>query len=436
MPEGLGVGVVWWPPLDDLCRRGEGLVDVIEAEPEAFWVPNPDGSGFRSMLPRAVAHLPQPKLLHGVGAPLAGPCPPATGHAEALAEEVAALRPRHVSEHLNVTRFRPERDAEPIFAGFMLPPRQSPAGVALAAANIRRHRAAACGGVPFAVETPVNYLPPLPGEIADGEFVAAVAEAADCGILLDLHNVLCNARNGRQSVGDFVAALPLDRVCEIHLAGGENVSGFWVDSHSGLAEPELIEIAAEVIPRLPNLRAVVLEILPERVAAAGLAAIGRQLAQLHDLWETRGRDIRPSSRSADPVLDDVPPDPEQWAHLLGTAVTGDDQPRPDETSWWQASRPALGLYRSLIADARASMVAAAAPQTTRLLLRQKGGAETRRLLAEFWRETPQGYTMADEARGFLRFLEAAEPALPNRDAATAQDLARMAVADGRVTPTD
>ena len=426
MPEGLGVGVVWWPPLDDLCRPGEGLVDVIEVEPEAFWVPNPDGSGFRSMLPGAVAHLPQPKLLHGVGVPLAGPCPPPAGHAVALTREVAALQPRHVSEHLNLTRFRPAPGAEPIFAGFMLPPRQSPAGVALAAANIRRHRAAACRDVLFAIETPVNYLPPLPGEIPDGEFVAAVAEAADCRILLDLHNVLCNARNGRQSVADFILALPLDRICEIHVAGGESVSGFWVDSHSGLAEPELLGIAAELIPRLPQLQAIVFEILPERVAATGLAAIARQLAQLHELWETGGRNARPSARSPDPVPGDAPPDPEQWARLLGTAVTGAEYPLPDETAWWQASQPAVGLYRSLIADARASAVAAAAPQTTRLLLRQKGSAETRRLLAGFWRETPQGYTMADEARAFLRFLEAAEPGLPGRETATAQDLGLLA----------
>ena len=48
-----------------------------------------------------------------------------------------------------------------------------------------------------------------------------MADAADCGILLDLHNVLCNARNGRQSVAAFCYTLPLKRVWELHLAGGE-----------------------------------------------------------------------------------------------------------------------------------------------------------------------------------------------------------------------
>jgi uncharacterized protein len=52
-------------------------------------------------------------------------------------------------------------------------------------------------GVPLAVETGVNYLRPRRDELPDGEFMAALAEDADCGILLDLHNVYCNERNGR-----------------------------------------------------------------------------------------------------------------------------------------------------------------------------------------------------------------------------------------------
>jgi uncharacterized protein (UPF0276 family) len=73
-PRELGVGVVWWPSLDALCRDREGLVDVIEVEPEAYWVPTSGGRKFRSFLPGALEHLLQPKLLHGVGAPLGGTC--------------------------------------------------------------------------------------------------------------------------------------------------------------------------------------------------------------------------------------------------------------------------------------------------------------------------------------------------------------------------
>jgi len=62
--------------------------------------------------------------------------------------------------------------------------------------------------VPIAIETAVNYLRPRADELGDGEFVAAVAERADCGILLDLHNIYCNALNGRQSVDPVRVGAP------------------------------------------------------------------------------------------------------------------------------------------------------------------------------------------------------------------------------------
>jgi uncharacterized protein (UPF0276 family) len=424
----LGVGVVWWPPLDALCREQEGLVDVIEAEPEAFWVPASDRPGFRSFLPEALAHLPQPKLLHGVGAPLGGTCPPPEGHGAALAGDAAALEPRHVSEHLSFARFRSPGNTSAA-AGFMLPPLPSADGVATAAANIRRHRER-LGELPFAVETPVSYLPPLPGEWPDGRFVAAVAEAADCGILLDLHNVLCNARNGRESVSAFCDALPPERVWELHLAGGEVQGGFFVDAHSGLIEPELFEIAAALIPTLPQLRAIVFEIMPERVADVGLAAIGRQLAQLRELWGRRGSDRRPRAAGREAAWPATAPpfDPESWSALLGSAVTGLRSAEVYDRLipwWWDSAAPALELYRLLIGENRASAVAAAAPRTTQLLLRQHGSAACRRLFAEFWRQSPQAYTAADEARGFLRFLLAGQAPLPGLPEAAAADIAGL-----------
>jgi uncharacterized protein (UPF0276 family) len=423
----LGVGVVWWPPLDALCHEREGLVDVIEAEPEAYWVPTSNGPGFRSFLPGALAHLPQRKLLHGVGAPLGGTCIPPYGHAAALAADVAVVRPEYVSEHLSFTRFRAPGENFSISAGFMLPPLQSPAGVALAAANIRRHREA-FGGIPLAVETPVSYLPPMLGEWPDGDFVAAVAESADCGILLDLHNVLCNARNGRQSVSAFCDALPLERVWELHLAGGEYEGRFYLDAHSGLAEPELMEIAAALIAKLPQLRAIIFEIMPERVVDVGLAAIGRQLGHIKELWNTRAPDRRPrpKSNAARPPRE-MPVDPESWSTLLGSAVTGLPLPALDceLIPWWDSAASALELYRLLIGENRASAVAAAAPRTMRLLLRQQGSAATRRLLVEFWRQSPQAYTATAEARAFLRFLLAADQTLLGLAEAAALELGEL-----------
>lgn len=433
-PHGLGVGIIWWPALDALCRESEGLVDVIEAEPETFWAPASDGLSFRSSLGESLRHLHQPKLLHGVGAPLGGTCPPPEGHLVALARDVAELRPEYVSEHLSLTRFRPAPGARPLAAGFMLPPLQSQSGVLLAAANIRRRRAV-LGNIPLAVETPVSYLPPAAGEWPDGSFVGAVAEAADCGILLDLHNIWCNARNGRQTVAAFCHALPLDRVWELHLAGGQSEDGYHLDAHAGLVEQELMEITADLVPRLPNLRAIVFETMPEWVAKVGLDAIGRQLGRLKDIWNTRrtaGENPAAAVRLW-PPSDPPYTDPEAWETLLGCAINRMPQPEIGKgaKAWWRSAQPAIALYRKLVAEGRANAALFAAPLTIKLLLRHSGGPATRRILAEFSSKFPPGYTAADEARALFEFLSASQPAVLGLREAIASDAAAL---DGASAP--
>src|SRR6185436_15569528 len=148
---------------------------------------------------------------------------------------------------------------------FLMPPAQSEAAVRLAARNITERRDAV--GRPFAFETGVNYFARRPGDMPDGEFFAAVAEEADCGILLDLANLTVNARNGRASVEEVLAALPLDRVWEVHLARPEHAHGYWLDAHAGALEAELVDLAADVLADLPNLGAVTFEVAPDRAEA-------------------------------------------------------------------------------------------------------------------------------------------------------------------------
>jgi uncharacterized protein (UPF0276 family) len=407
----LGVGIVWSPPFHPLCEAGEGLVSVVELEPEVFWVPEETAEGwrFRSSLPEALDGHTHPTLLHGVGAPLGGTCRPPPGHHAAFARDIARLRPAWISEHLSFSRFRTGA-GDPGFAGFLLPPAQSSRGVIMAAENIRCRRTS-LGFTAIAFETGVNYLPPLPGEMLDGEFAAAVADEADCGILLDLHNLLCNERNGRQSVATFCGSLPLDRVWELHLAGGMDLGGFRLDAHSGLVDAELMEIAAELVPHLPNLGAIVFEILPEFVPMVGLSAIAKQLERVHDLWARRqiaasvgvtvggGHDRTQHSPNATP-------EPREWEGLLGCGVTGLPRPEPAGAvaAWWQAARPALDLYRTLAQEGRAGMLVPTASRTIHHLLHHRSSAGTRQLLGEFWACSPPNYTAVEEGRAFLRFI--------------------------------
>jgi uncharacterized protein (UPF0276 family) len=424
-----GVGIVWWPELDPLCRPGEGLVHVIETEPETFWVPcETPLSGFASQLPQAIEHLSAPKLLHCVGAPFGGGAAQSPAHLHALKSDITTLQPLWISDHLSFNQFTQAGASgtpETTRTGFFLPPAQCRFGVAQAAKHIKRRRTET--GVPIAFENPVSYLPPHPGEMQDGDFAAEVAEAADCGILLDLHNLLCNERNGRQSVADYCRSIPLDRVWEIHVAGGQYERGFWLDAHSGVVEPALLEIVAELVPRLPSLRALIFEIVPDFIAATGLSAISTCLGQLNDIWAARPSVVAPvgqrraSARFSETIT------PPLWEDTIGAAITGRAFPGMPEdfADWAHAAEQALRLYRFLAQEGRACALVDTAPRTIRSLLSTLGEAQTRDLLASFWIRSAPAYTNAQEARAFLEYLSSVDLAVPNLATDVASDKAAL-----------
>jgi uncharacterized protein len=83
--------------------------------------------------------------------------------------------------------------------------------------------------------------------------------AADAGALLDLTNLALNARNDGYDPGAYLAELPWDRVVQVHLAGGHQDDGLWIDSHAHPVDEEALGLLAVVARRAPALRAVVLE---------------------------------------------------------------------------------------------------------------------------------------------------------------------------------
>jgi uncharacterized protein (UPF0276 family) len=68
--------------------------------------------------------------------------------------------------------------------------------------------------------------------LSEGQFLAAVCDQADCGLLLDLNNAYVNQRNLGEDLQAFISALPLDRVGEVHLAGYSEHDRMLIDSHS------------------------------------------------------------------------------------------------------------------------------------------------------------------------------------------------------------
>lgn len=393
-----GVGAVYCACLHGLFEAHPDIIEAAEIEPSSFWIKAPGPKGAIRSNPLAlerIAALPQAKLVHGVGYPVGGTLCDNRAHVDELRRWADRLDAAWTSEHLSFN------ETAAGAAGFLLPPCQSDDGVAVAAANIRA-RAAAIGR-PFAFETGVSYLPPGPDEMEDGAFFAAVAEAADCHILLDLHNLWTNERNGRARVRDVIAALPLDRVCEVHLAGGEWKNGYWLDAHSGFAPPALLDLAAEIVPELPALGAILFEIAPEYAPKVEEAALLRQIEALHRLWERRGR----SPRRASPAMTSS-------GRRNGGAAADWEAAFIEALSRRPASDadPATALYNSLIDSFRRGALAVTLTHSVRLLQLTHGEAAVDALLTDYASATSPQLYPGDEAIQFAAWLKANGPATP------------------------
>jgi uncharacterized protein (UPF0276 family) len=432
----LGVGVTYSSVLEPLLRAHPELVDVLEFEPQTTWVKSADGDCRPDE--KVLQHLltlPGRKLIHSVGAPVGGTVRPDPGHLQSLRETICYFDSPWVSDHLSFNQ-TPE-----LATGFFLPPRQTQAGVELVVDSIRHLQAML--RVPVCVETGANYLRTRADELLDGEFVARVVEGADCGLLLDLHNIFTNSLNGRQPIDEYIEQLPLERVWEIHLAGGMELDGFYLDAHSGAIPDPLYSVAERLIPRLPNLGAMIFEIFPSFVSLVGLDLVEEQLKRLRKLWqlrtESRNGDRanlkstlrRQASPTLPPVVVDPAP-PEAWERALGQLVVGRRPEQDDALSRQLAEDPGVRLVEGLVHEFRASMIVGVLRLTSRLLMLALGPPAFRVILSDYWAATtPQMYATL-EAEAFAAHLEKLNLRVPHLSRILAFERAvTMTLTDGQ-----
>jgi len=88
-------------------------------------------------------------------------------------------------------------------------------------------------GAPLALENPSTYVEFTAGQMPEWEFLARLAEEADCALLLDVNNVFVSAYNHGFDPQDYLAAVPFDRVVQMHVAGHTHHGTHILDSHIG-----------------------------------------------------------------------------------------------------------------------------------------------------------------------------------------------------------
>jgi uncharacterized protein len=88
-------------------------------------------------------------------------------------------------------------------------------------------------GAPLALENPSTYVEHAGASMPEWEFLARVAEDADCAVLLDVNNVFVSAYNHGFDPAEYLAAIPFDRVVQFHVAGHTHHGTHIIDSHIG-----------------------------------------------------------------------------------------------------------------------------------------------------------------------------------------------------------
>ena len=197
------------------------------------------------MLERVRADFPV--SLHGVGLGLGSASGWSESHLRKLAALVERIEPAFVSEHLcwNAVPGRNYNDLLPLpFTG-----------EALLLVRERVDRMQELLGRRVLIENVSAYVD-CGGEMAEGEFLAALARQTGCGLLLDVNNLYVNQVNRGSSALQTMRAIPPNFVEEIHLAGHLDTGHGLIDHHGDrVAEPvwTLYEAALQRFGPLPTL---------------------------------------------------------------------------------------------------------------------------------------------------------------------------------------
>jgi uncharacterized protein (UPF0276 family) len=182
-----------------------------------------------------------PLSLHGVGLSLGSADGLDERHLAKLEALVRRFDPVLVSEHLSWSAIGGRH------ANDLLPLPYTEEALALVIERVERVQERL--GRTILLENVSSYHAFPESSIPEWEFVAEVARASACSLLLDVNNIHVNAFNHRFDSRRYLAAIDPASVAEIHLAGFEEGDGCLIDTHGTPVSPEVWSLYEAAIAR-------------------------------------------------------------------------------------------------------------------------------------------------------------------------------------------
>ncbi|MBI3783698.1 MAG: DUF692 domain-containing protein [Deltaproteobacteria bacterium] len=233
----LGHGIGLRPPHYPHVLDGSARADWFEIISENFMV-----AGGRVPAVLEAARRQAPIVLHGVSMSLGGVDPLNERYLGELKQLIERIEPAWVSDHLCWGGFGRH------YAHDLLPLPFTEEALAHVAARIRYVQDRL--GCRILIENVSSYVTFTHSALPEWEFLAGVAEAADCGILLDVNNIYVSSVNHGFDAQKYLAGVPVERVGQIHLAGHQNNGTHLIDTHDHPVPSPVWDLYRDAIRRV------------------------------------------------------------------------------------------------------------------------------------------------------------------------------------------
>jgi uncharacterized protein (UPF0276 family) len=280
------VGLLYNETTPELLAHAPALVEHLAAMPDRMWfdfgrqAPGRRFHRSHAVIGELARHARGRTLAgHGLGLSLPSAMPldePMVAAVCDVARDVGGFA--WYSEHLNLF-VTPKGGVPNSQAGLGLPVVYDDEAYALIAAKLRRLQDAL--GCRLLLENGSFFTPVPDMDMDEPEFLNRLYREGLCGTLLDLHNLYVNARNDGADPVSYIDKLDLDAVEEVHLAGGDDEGGFYMDSHSTLTPQVVWDLAYRFLPRCRNLRAITFEYQESYFDDLGLRGLAAELERMH-----------------------------------------------------------------------------------------------------------------------------------------------------------
>lgn len=182
-----------------------------------------------------------PMVMHGVSLSVGSTDPLNRGYLHDLKALIARVEPRWVSDHLCWTGV----DGRNLHDLLPLPyTDEAVQHVAERVMQVQDYL-----GRRILLENVSSYLSYQASQMAEWEFLGAVAEAADCLILLDINNIYVSSHNHGFDPMVYLNAIEPQRVMQFHLAGHTWHDSIIVDTHDQPVIDPVWELYAAAVRR-------------------------------------------------------------------------------------------------------------------------------------------------------------------------------------------